>query len=242
MTGTRNREGFTLVELMVASLLFALVVAGLAAIYATVFKQARRILVENRVKNQAAYAMKAVKMELAQATSAELPAAGTSGQHLSGCRGFKADGAPMVSTAGGFGAFDTGCFHFCVRTTPGGGTADTSCTSAGQDPPSERPAACLYYYPPGSGAWGGPPPPTVTDSTCGDTVGGVAPELLAFGLRQAPQAAGPDLPYFDKPDIAKTGNTIRMDFVVVKERDSARNEPEMTYQVGSSIEFEGAGD
>lgn len=102
------RAGFTIVELMVASLLFSMVIAALAAIYATAFGQSGTAFREGRAKAMANVSMRVIMRDLSQATIIQLPAAGTSGRHLSGCTNAKADFTGIKNT-------EPLRFHFCVR-------------------------------------------------------------------------------------------------------------------------------
>jgi len=238
-----RRGGFSLVELMIASLLFAMVVAGLAAIYATVFKQAGRTLGDSIVKNQAAVAMRSLQMEMTQGSGIVTPAPGAASNHLRGCRNFRADtGAPIVSFYAGGGTVESGCFHFCVRPAAGGDSS-VACEAPGQSPPTNRPAPCLYHYPStAGGAWGVPGVnfsnlPAVDDGSCGQSRGGVIPRLLASGIEPVPGAAG----YFSRDSgvvggSTERGNTIRASFIVTREKTHAH--PKLSYEVDSTLEFQ----
>ena len=102
------RSGFTIVELMVASLLFSMVIAALAAIYATAFGQSGTAFREGRAKAMANMSMRVIMRDLSQATIVELPAEGASGRHLSGCTNAKTDFT-------GIKGEQPLRFHFCVR-------------------------------------------------------------------------------------------------------------------------------
>jgi len=236
-----NREriliaaGFSLPELVIACVLFALVIGGGAAMYTTAFKQAGRTAGDVSARNQAVIALRAIERELSQATSLSDPGAGGSGSHLGGCRNLRADGRPIVPGAAAFSSgMAAGCFHFCVRPDPGG-----KCGEAGADPPEKNPAPCLFYYAPSPGSswsYGGaggspmPPVPDVDEGSCGQPLGGVVPELLASGLR----IPGGARSYFERgTGGAGEGSAVRAAFVIVREGN--QNHPELRYEVDSSI-------
>ena len=234
---TRGDKGFTLAELMVASLLFAMVIAGLATIYATLFKQTGRVMSENMLKNQATVAMRAIKQEIGQATMLTVPALGSSSNHLAGCRNLLSDGTIVESSAkaymeGASSGFGFGCFRFCVRPTE---LVGSQCLTGSQTPPP-----CLFYYRPESGlvavGWrnqpNSPPGPAVDDSTCGTSVGGILPQQLASNL-VLPTGVGN---YFNRTGAgAVEGNVVRTAFVLRK--DKGPNHGRLVYEVDSTTQL-----
>ncbi|MFA5140449.1 MAG: prepilin-type N-terminal cleavage/methylation domain-containing protein [Elusimicrobiota bacterium] len=202
----QGQAGFTLVELLVAVAIFAMVVAGMAVIYSTAFKQGTGLLTDTRLKANSAVAMRAIQSELAQATRLQLPLPNSSGKHLRGWTNVSPDVGPDGSTPVKLAmdnvVADRHWFHFCLQEGSAGGCNTT-----------QNPVSCLFYYRGPDGAawastWG------ITDANCGTTVGGVAPDLLASSIvgfvANAPVAEG----YFTRTSGSgvSEGNQVRVSF------------------------------
>lgn len=156
LSAPRRAAGFTLVELMIASLIFSMVIAGFAAIYSTAFSQSGQVLREARLKSNGLVSFKSITKQMAAATRIDQPAAGASGSVLTGCANMAPDSTQHV--AGGVSAFG-----FCIQTGSVGacGTPDT-------------PPPCLFSY-----AWNTCPSPGLSSGNCGNTVGSSAAQLLS---------------------------------------------------------------
>ncbi|MFH1726727.1 MAG: hypothetical protein ABII00_19130 [Elusimicrobiota bacterium] len=208
MTGRfeRGDAGFSLAELVIASLLFSMVIAGLAAIYGTVFQQSGRILGNSRIKNQAAYALRAMQNQVTVATHLEDPPRGVPGSQLSGCRNAKPDGTRIVPSPEKHGSFG-----FCLRNT-----AIRLCQVPGNSPP------CLFYY-----YWPNIcPPPQVTPANCGNPVSGVSPEVLASEVEGG--AGGGNV--FER---SQEITDVRIAFAVTKAK--TRSHPKLSYAVDTTL-------
>lgn len=142
----RRAAGFTLVELMIASLIFSMVIAGFAAIYSTAFSQSGQVLREARLKSTGLVSFKAITRQMAAATRVDQPPVGGSGSVLTGCARMAPDGDPM-----GFPSATS--FGFCIQTGSVG-----ACGGPDAPPP------CLFSY-----LWSvcPPPPPALSPGSCG---------------------------------------------------------------------------
>lgn len=215
----RRPAGFTLVELMLASLIFSMVVAGLAAIYSTAYHQSGRIITDSRLKSTAAIALRQVTQEVVSATRFLEPGPGASGSCLRGCSNVATDGT-LITTAQ-----PVTSFGFCVQAATLG-----SCAAPDAPPP------CLVYY-----RWTGPgvcPPPALGAGNCGSTVNGVAPFVLASHLEVS---ADPTMPqYFTRNTSQKSwGTSVRVAFQV--SRDATPSMPKAIYEVDTIVsgQFDG---
>lgn len=213
MTAARagRPTGFTLVELMLASLIFSMVVAGLAAIYSTAFKQSGKIITDTRVKSTAAIALRHITQQLASVNRIDEPANGASGSVVRACSNVATDGN-QITTAVGISAV-----AFCVQP----GTVGL-CASPGAPPP------CLFYY----GFAGICPAPAVSAANCGTTISGVAPFLLGAHLEASSNPTMPD--YFSRSSGgANTGNLLRVAFQI--SRDATATQPKVIYNVDTMV-------
>ncbi|TPW21714.1 MAG: hypothetical protein FD126_410 [Elusimicrobia bacterium] len=156
MSARRPASGFTLVEMMIATLIFSMVIAGFAAIYTTAFSQSGAVLRDARLKSIAMISFKNITKKMASATRVDLPLAGASGTAMTGCAQMAPDGDPM-----GFGS--SSAFGFCIQT----GTSN-GCGTADNPPP------CLFMY-----TWAACPPPALNTGNCGSALGAVEVEMLA---------------------------------------------------------------
>lgn len=213
----RLRAGFTLVELMLASLIFSMVVAGLAAIYSTAYHQSGRIITDSRLKSTAAIALRQVTQEVVAATRFYEPAPGASGSYLRGCSNMATDGTVITA------AQPVSSFGFCVQ-----GAAQGACAAPDSPPP------CLVYY-----RWPNVcPPPVLNAGNCGATVNGVAPFVLASHLEVS---ADPTMPqYFTRNTAQKSwGTSVRVAFQV--SRDATQSMPKAIYEVDTIVsgQFDG---
>lgn len=156
MSASRRSAGFTLVEMMIATLIFSMVIAGFAAIYTTAFSQSGAVLRDARLKSVTMVNFKSITKKMAAATRVDQPAAASNGTALTGCERMAPDNDTM-----GFGS--TSAFGFCIQTgnSNGCGTAD-------------NPAPCLFSY-----AWASCPPPSLNTGNCGATLGAIEVEMLA---------------------------------------------------------------
>lgn len=172
--------GFTLVELMLATLIFSMVIAGLAAIYSTAFSQSGSVLRDARLKSSAMIAFKDMTQRLVGATRLDAPGVAASGSVLRGCTNMAPDGA-QNTMATGFGSFG-----FCVQ--PG---------AVGACGTPSAPAPCLFSY-----NWNNIcPAPALSNGNCGAAVNGVTPEMLASRVLVPAAYAN----YF-----VRTGNSVRI--------------------------------
>ncbi|MBI4051435.1 MAG: prepilin-type N-terminal cleavage/methylation domain-containing protein [Elusimicrobia bacterium] len=168
----RVRGGFTLVEMIVAVVIFGMVAAALVVTSSTFWSQADSITSgDARLRAMGARSIRAMQQEISLATLLARPLQGASAGFLSGAQNVRPDDSgEIVDMTGGE---DRRWFHFCVVGAVGGGDCIAGCV-----PPScQNPQPCLWYY---SGVWpfplslfvGGP-------GTCGTIQGGVTPLLLA---------------------------------------------------------------
>lgn len=212
-TAPRGEAGFTLVELLVAVAMFAMVMAGLAVIYSSAYKQGIGLLNETRLRNMSTLTARAVQKELAQATRITVPTPNTSGLHLRGWTNTSPDdsagagSAPVRENMSGSNA-DTHWFHFCVQTD-----AVNGCGAAGEPP------GCLFYYHSG---------PTnyfavhgITDATCGEVQNGVTPEIIAAAITGTVPGTGPGgTDYFtrvtDANSRVREQNQVRLNFRMMR--------------------------
>ncbi|MFH1618735.1 MAG: type II secretion system protein [bacterium] len=103
-------EGFTLVEVLVAVLIFSLVITGLAAIYATSQRYLSQSFKQNLIKGEIAMAAKTVTRALNLATRIDSPASGQEGDTLAFAVNIAEDGCrPMVSGP------PTEWYYFCAK-------------------------------------------------------------------------------------------------------------------------------
>ncbi|TBR23995.1 prepilin-type N-terminal cleavage/methylation domain-containing protein [bacterium] len=204
MAGLKRAPGFTLVELMLATLIFSMVIAGLAAIYTTAFSQSGAVLRDARLKTTAMVAFKGMTQNLVSATRLDSPPKGGSGNVLRGCTNMAPDGVQNTAAV----AF--GSFGYCVQ--PGAvGTCGTP----------EAPAPCLYQY-----NWANIcPSPVLSNGNCGSTVGGAVPEFVAS--RVMVPASIPN--YFVRTTAMAAGNQVHIGMVF--QRDATGKIPVMQYEV-----------
>ena len=76
------KKGFTLIEIMVAMLIFGFMITALASIYGTVNRNMLQNYRQNVLKTNTALAMRAVQKNLLEATRIDSPAFGVSGADL----------------------------------------------------------------------------------------------------------------------------------------------------------------
>jgi hypothetical protein len=79
---TRNRKAFTLVELLVSTLIFAFMVMSMTTIYTTANNHLFQTGRQNVVKSNSSVAVKAISQMLSMANRIDAPAAGASGNIL----------------------------------------------------------------------------------------------------------------------------------------------------------------
>ncbi len=171
--------GFTLVELMVASTIFSMVIAALAAIYLAAFGQSGRTFREGRTKMMGNMAMNAFMNEVGQASYIEIPAKNASGTEVSGCQNRRSATDGGKNKAG----VNSRRFHLCVRTTNLAGSTLCNNTLPNPQNPLNSPP-CLFYYSVSSA--GNCPNTDVTPATCGANSSALgSPQMLASGLEIA---------------------------------------------------------
>jgi len=214
-----SRSGFTIVELMISSLLFSMVIAALAAIYATAFGQSGRVFREGRTKMMANMSMRSIMREVAQSTRIDLPAKNSAGTQLSGCTNAKSNSTRITT------AEPSIRFHFCVRATN---------RATGQPCDGDPDVApCLFYY--SRSVAGSCVASDVTSASCGNNaaVMGV-PQLLASGLE-----VGTGMPgniYFTRMGGAThksdEDNAVRVSYKVT--RPPFNNMPKLVYEVDTT--------
>lgn len=204
MAGLNRSSGFTLVELMLATLIFSMVIAGLAAIYTTAFSQSGAVMRDARLKTSAMIAFKRMNMMLNGATRLDAPAKGTTGTILRGCSNMAPDGV-RNTTAVGFGSF-----AFCIQTGAVGGCGTTA-----------SPAPCLFSY-----EWPGVcPSPAVGAGTCGGAISGQSPEMLSSRVLVPNGRAD----YFERTTTMAAGNQVNIGMAF--QRDGVGKIPTMRYEV-----------
>ena len=175
-----RRAGFTLVELMIATLIFSMVIAGFAAIYTTAFSQSGAVLRDARLKSTAMISLKDMTNVLARATRIVQPAIDGSENAVTGCANMAPDATrnTTLQPITGFG--------FCVQPAALGQCDSPVPPSTGQ-PELSHPAPCLFKY-----TWNScGPPPVLSGGNCGDALSGATPELLAWRVL-LPAVAPPD--------------------------------------------------
>lgn len=160
MSKTRRAVGFTLVELMIATLIFSMVIAGFAAIYTTAFSQSGAVLRDARLKSVTMVVFKSITRKMASATWVQQPAAGSNDSALTGCTNRAPDNLPnFIGPVPNLPP----AFGFCIQpgSANGCGTVD-------------NPAPCLFSY-----TWAACPPPALNTGNCGATLGATEVEVLA---------------------------------------------------------------
>lgn len=160
MSKTRRNVGFTLVEMMIATLIFSMVIAGFAAIYTTAFSQSGAVLRDARMKSVTMVNFKSITQRMASATWVQQPAAGGNDTALTGCTNRAPDDQPNFP---GVVPNLPPAFGFCIQT----GTANGCGTP-------DNPAPCLFSY-----TWASCPPPALNTGNCGAALGAVEVEMLA---------------------------------------------------------------
>lgn len=88
----KKYKGFTLVELMVAVLIFGMIIAALATIYGTSHRHLYQNFRENVIKNSMSLTFKTIQQELSTATRIDSPVNGGSGNELAYARNISRDG------------------------------------------------------------------------------------------------------------------------------------------------------
>lgn len=207
----RSEAGFTLVELLLAVVIFSMVMGGLAVIHSSAFKQGGRMVYDARIKHMATISQRALQMEITEATLLEIPALGASGRHVRGYKNVAVDGfQPMSGNAG-----DTKWFHFCVSNNIVGSCGLTN-----------YPVGCLWYY-----SAPGAAPPVIDDGVCGNAAGGVTPQLLATHITSTVAGVVGTDAYFtrDPANGVQEDNQVRANFRMMQGA---------TQNIGSPIRFE----
>ena len=109
-----QRNGFTLAELVIASLIFGFMITSLATIYSTANKHMFQQYRQNTIKSGASVAMKAIVSKLTAATRIDCPCLPSPAPCPAGCSGV---------TAGNILAFavnvdqNSGCFPISTLAT-----------------------------------------------------------------------------------------------------------------------------
>lgn len=204
-------QGFTLVELLLAVVIFSMVMAGLAVIHSSAFKQGGRMVYDARIKHMATISHRALQMEITEATRLDIPGPGASGRHVRGFKNIAVDGFQPINGIAG----DTRWFHFCVSNNIAG-----SCGLA------NYPVGCLWYY-----SAPGAAPPVIDDGVCGNDAGGVKPQLLATHIASTVTGiVGADA-YFtrDAANGVSEDNQVRANFRLMQGA---------TQNIGPPIRFE----
>lgn len=163
MSAPRRAAGFTLVEMMIATLIFSMVIAGFAAIYTTAFSQSGTVLRDARLKSNMMVAFKDINKRMASATWITQPAMGSSGTALAACTNRAPDDQPNFN---GVVPNLAPAFGFCVQTGISNG-----CGSSDNGPP------CLFRY-----TWAACPPPALNTGNCGAALGASEVEMVASGV------------------------------------------------------------
>lgn len=209
MAKLKRAPGFTLVELMLATLIFSMVIAGLASIYTTAFSQSGSVLRDARLKSTAMLSFKQMTQSLVSATRLDSPPKNGSGVVLSGCTNMAPDGQ-QNTMALGFGAFT-----FCVQPGAVGACQDPN------DSTSVRPAPCLFSY-----TWNNVcPPPAVSAASCGNSVNGATPVFMAS--RVMPPTGIPN--YFVRTTAMAAGNQVHIGMIF--QRDATGKIPMTQFRV-----------
>ncbi|MFH2204499.1 MAG: prepilin-type N-terminal cleavage/methylation domain-containing protein [Elusimicrobiota bacterium] len=132
-----RRRGFTLIELMIAIFIFAMVIAGLSVIYSTAYRQGYRILRETRLRNMGLVAMRWIDKDLHAATRLDTPVLGGRNDVLSGFKNYAPTYEPAPNAWTQVAASENvSWFYYCVSDEVPG-----RCTAGGQHEPR-----CLWRY------------------------------------------------------------------------------------------------
>ncbi len=210
----RARAGFTLVELMIASLIFSMVIAGLAAIYSTAFSQSTRVLTETRAQGMGIISLRSLETEVSFASKIDEPIKNAAGPVLRGCWNVATDGQDVtVYVNGPKPPLHT--FAFCAQPA-----ATNGCT--GNNAPE-----CLFYY-----RWDAAcVNPGLTTANCGSVVMGVTPTMIASNVTHLPG----NVPYFSRvPSDSTMDNGIRAAFIANQPATPAH--PLVSYQIDVLLE------
>ena len=190
------RKGFTLMELVLATLMFGFMMMSLASIYSTANRHMFQSYRQNIIKSNASTAMKTITVRLSEANRIDLPTTGLPGNAL-------AFAVNVDQTSGCYPvnpAITPTWHYFCYIPKAG-----ANCT----------PADCLLYYhtanytgPVGGGCpSGGVTVPTYPLAFCGPGGGG-AVTLLASWVYPDPASPNPTLFSRTRPFDATLGNTL----------------------------------
>lgn len=211
-------RGFTLIELMVATFIFAMVVSGLSVIYATVYKQGLRNLRETRIKASGLYAMRAIEKELMASTWVINPANGTKGTVLEGYQNYAPTYDPSKPFFHVLPSQEIRWFHFCGSATA---SSDGVCADGTQNE-----LGCLWKY---TGTMN--PGGSIPNIGCGDP--GNGRELLASSV-----FTGETGSYFSRVsagDDVQERNQVRVSFIVRKSATVKTGGPPVTYRADSTF-------
>lgn len=221
-----KRAGFTLVELMIATLIFSMVIAGLSMIYSTVYRQGIRSLHDTRLKTMGFVTMKAIANELGEATLLTEPTFGSKGDILSGFKNCSETYEPGLCHEITEGGNQAKWFQFC--TSNSGGDCDT-----------ETGLMCIWWYS-GTGR-------TVAAPVCGLT--GENRQLLAKGVDYDRYPGTPGAKktaiFFRtagipaEPDNVNERNQVRVNFMMqnfaVNTNPSAPGRPTVKFSMDSTF-------
>ena len=140
----RQSAGFTLVELIIATLIFGFMVASLSTLYSTANKHMFQNYRMDKFKSEASVAMKAITSRLQEANRIDSPALNSAGNILAFAVSVdQLTGCYPVNTS------EPASWHYFCRSTSSSG----DCPSG---------SGCLYYHTgPFTGTGGGGCPPTV---------------------------------------------------------------------------------
>lgn len=185
MSRLGRRAGFTLVELMIASMIFSMVIAGLAAIYTTALSQTGFVVMNTKVLAMGNVAWRALAREFPSATFIYAPPKDGRGQFLEGCNHIAPDLVNFQAFIPDAPAPETfpRTFAFCVQT---GVTPNCPAAPAVIAPIPANPQGCLFYYQWSAACFD----PGVTAANCGLSISGVEPVMLASLLETNPAVPG----------------------------------------------------
>jgi prepilin-type N-terminal cleavage/methylation domain-containing protein len=209
-----DEEGFTLVEIMIATFIFSLVMAALSVIYSTAYRQGTRMLHDMKLKGMAIVSLRSIESELQEATRLDAPAAGAAGNILEGFKNYGATHNPASPYQRLTDSEEVEWFHFCVSDV-----IDDKCAVDLQHEPK-----CLWMYT-GVGT-------TINGGTaidCGNDAGGI---ILSSRLEK--ETFGEDEYFSRKPAPAvDERNQVRVNWVY---RIPALNidSPMLSYKVDST--------
>lgn len=183
MSHPGRRAGFTIVELIIASLIFSMVIAGLAVIYTTALNQTGIIVMSTKVQAMGNVSWRAFSREVPAATVLFMPVKDGFGSFLTGCNQNAPNGVDFKNFIPGTPLPRS--FAFCVQPGAINGCPDANSPVPGIPP---NPQGCLFYYnwPANAACYN----PVINAGNCGTTINNATAVLIASLVENNPVMPG----------------------------------------------------